>query len=60
MFITGQFHVVWQEVVCVRLRVRESSSGAYLCVCVNMCVRTQCQVFALSYFIIIQPCIKNE
>lgn len=47
MFITGQFHVVWQEAVCVRLRVRESSSGAYLCVCVNMCVRTQCQVFAL-------------
>lgn len=40
MFITGQFHVVWQEVVCVRLRVRESSSGAYLCVCVNMCKNT--------------------
>lgn len=42
MFITGQFHVVWQEAVCVRLRVRERAAQGLICVhaCEYVCKNT--------------------
>lgn len=33
--------------MCAPESEREQLRGLFVCMCVNMCVRTQCQVFAL-------------